>query len=124
MNAIPKTLQCSWEFLGLTAAMALAKFSPESAPPKIRVFEIRPKPGVIGGAVNLTPNALRLLDRLDVLPIMRENDYGLEIDCIEVFSVYQPVQLGESSFRGPEGKGLGDPPYKVRSSFEYDHYTC
>lgn len=95
--------------------MALAKFSPESAPPKIRVFEIRPKPGVIGGAVNLTPNALRLLDRLDVLPIMRENDYGLEIDCIEVFSVYQPVQLGESSFRGPDGKGLGDPPYKVGS---------
>jgi salicylate hydroxylase len=104
--------------------MALAKFSPESAPPKIRVFEIRPKPGVIGGAVNLTPNALRLLDRLDVLPIMRENDYGLEIDCIEVFSVYQPVQLGESSFRGPEGKGLGDPPYKVRSLPEYGWYTC
>ncbi|KAG9664495.1 FAD/NAD(P)-binding domain-containing protein, partial [Aureobasidium melanogenum] len=98
---------------GLTAAMALAKFSPATAPPKIRVFEIRPKPGVIGGAVNLTPNALRLLDRLDVLPIMRQNDYGLEIDCIEVFSVYQPVQLGESSFRGPEGKGLGDPPYKA-----------
>lgn len=94
--------------------MALAKFSPATAPPKIRVFEIRPKPGVIGGAVNLTPNALRLLDRLDVLPIMRQNDYGLEIDCIEVFSVYQPVQLGESSFRGPEGKGLGNPPYKVR----------
>lgn len=99
--------------------MALAKFSPASAPPKIRVFEIRPRPGVIGGAVNLTPNALRLLDRLGVLPIMRQNDYGMEIDCIEIFSVYQPVQLGESSFRGPEGKGLGDPPYKVRPLFEH-----
>ncbi|KAI5198865.1 hypothetical protein AUEXF2481DRAFT_37139 [Aureobasidium subglaciale EXF-2481] len=98
---------------GLTAAMALAKFSPASAPPKIRVYEIRPKPGVIGGAVNLTPNALRLLDRLGVLPIMRENKYGMEIDAIEIFSVYEPVQLGESSFRGPEGKGLGDPPYKA-----------
>lgn len=44
---------------------------------------------------------------------MRENNYGMEIDAIEIFSVYQPVQLGESSFRGPEGKGLGTPPYKV-----------
>lgn len=44
---------------------------------------------------------------------MRENNYGMEIDAIEIFSVYQPVQLGESSFRGPEGKGLGNPPYKV-----------
>ena len=93
--------------------MALAKFAPASSPPNIIVFEIRPEPGVIGGAVNLTPNALRLLDRLGVLPIMREKDYGLEIDCIEVFNVYGKEQMGESSFAGPDGKGLGSPPYKV-----------
>jgi len=93
--------------------MALAKFAPASSPPNITVFEIRPEPGVIGGAVNLTPNALRLLDRLGVLPIMREKDYGLEIDCIEVFNVYGKEQMGESSFAGPDGKGLGSPPYKV-----------
>lgn len=44
--------------LGLTAAMALAKFSPESAPPKIRVFEIRPKPGVIGVLNKQCPSSL------------------------------------------------------------------
>jgi len=93
--------------------MALAKFAPPSSPPNITVYEIRPEPGVIGGAVNLTPNALRLLDRLGVLPIMREKDYGLEIDCIEVFNVYGKTQMGESSFAGPDGKGLGSPPYKV-----------
>lgn len=101
---------------GLTAAMAMAKFSHSTAPPQIKVYEIRPEPGVIGGAVNLTPNALRLLDHLGVLPIMRERHYGLEIDAIEVFNMYQVPQMGESSFRGPDGKGLGSPPYKVRSN--------
>jgi hypothetical protein len=38
--------------------MALAKFSPESAPPKIRVFEIRPKPGVIGVLNQQSPYSL------------------------------------------------------------------
>lgn len=93
--------------------MALAKFAPATAAPKIKVYEIRPEPGVIGGAVNLTPNALRLLDRLDVLPIIREKGYGLDIDAIEVFSTYAVEQLGESSFSGVDGKGVGDPPYKV-----------
>jgi len=93
--------------------MALAKFAPATATPNINVFEIRPEPGVIGGAVNLTPNALRLLDRLGVLPIMKKNNFGMEIDAIEVFSTYAAEQLGESSFAGPDGKGLGNPPYKV-----------
>jgi len=104
--------------------MALAKFSHPTAPPKIKVFEIRPEPGVIGGAVNLTPNALRLFDQLGVLPIIRERTYGLEIDAIEVFSVYQPVQLGESSFRGPDGQGLGSPPYKVRGESPTLYGAC
>lgn len=105
--------------------MALAKFSPSTAPANIKVFEIRPEPGVIGGAVNLTPNALRLFDRLDVLPIIKEKHYGMEIDAIEVFSTYAAEQLGESSFAGPDGKGLGDPPYKVRVTdffVEYDNH--
>lgn len=96
--------------------MALAKFSHSTAPPKIHVYEIRPEPGVIGGAVNLTPNALRLFDQLGVLEIMREKHYGLDIDAIEVFNVYAAEQMGESSFRGPDGQGLGTPPYKVRAT--------
>jgi len=63
--------------------------------------------------VNLTPNALRLLDQLGALQIIRDRNYGETIDFLEVFDVYSG-KLAESSFRGPEGNGLGDPPYKVK----------
>ncbi|KAJ4300970.1 hypothetical protein N0V90_003059 [Kalmusia sp. IMI 367209] len=78
---------------GLTTALALTKYSPPSQPcPNITVYEVRPEPATIGGAVNLTPNALRLLSHL-------------------VFDLYSGSKLSESSFRGPEGKGLGNPPF-------------
>ncbi|GAB7356612.1 hypothetical protein MBLNU459_g7335t2 [Dothideomycetes sp. NU459] len=93
--------------------MAMAKFSHPTAPPLVKVHDIRPESGVIEGAVNLTPNALRLLDHLGVLPIMKERHYGLEIDAVEVFNMYQAQQMGESSFRGPNGEGQGSPPYKA-----------
>lgn len=99
---------------GLTSALALTKYSPTTAIPKINIYEIRPEPGVIGGAVNLTPNALRLLDHLGVLDVMNEKKYGITVDAVEVFSIYSEAKLGESSFSGPDGEGLGSPPYKVR----------
>lgn len=97
---------------GLTTALALTKFAPAGQVPKIEIYEIRPEPATIGGAVNLTPNALRMLDHLGALPIIRENDYGRTIDYLEVFDVYTG-KLAESSFRGDDGKGVGNPPYKA-----------
>lgn len=97
---------------GLTTALALTKFAPAGKVPKIRIFEIRPEPATIGGAVNLTPNALRMLDALGALPIIRERDYGHDIDYLEVFDAHSG-KIAESSFRGPEGKGVGTPPYKA-----------
>lgn len=97
---------------GLTTALALTKFAPAGKVPKIQIFEIRPTPATIGGAVNLTPNALRMLDHLGALSIMRERGYGRTIDYLEIFDIYSG-KLAESDFRGPEGKGLGDPPYKA-----------
>lgn len=97
---------------GLTTALALTKFAPKDQVPRIDIFEIRPEPATIGGAVNLTPNALRMLDHLGALPIIRERDYGRDIDYLEVFDVYSG-KLAESSFRGPDGKGVGSPPYKA-----------
>ena len=97
---------------GLTSALALTKFAPANAVPNIQIFEIRPVPATIGGAVNLTPNALRLLDHLGALPIIRENDYGMTINAVEIFDLYSG-KLAESSFSGPDGKGIGSPPYKV-----------
>jgi len=97
---------------GLTTALALTKFAPAGKVPKIDIYEIRPVPATIGGAVNLTPNALRMLDHLGALPIIRENDYGRTIDYLEIFDVYSG-KLAESDFKGPEGKGIGNPPYKA-----------
>ena len=101
---------------GLTTAMALAKFAPTSLQPSIEIFEIRPQPGVIGGAINLTPNALRLLDHLGVLPIIKRRRFGINVNAVEIFSIYKPYKLAESSFRGPNDEGIGDPPYKVSRS--------
>jgi len=96
----------------LTSALALTKFAPPGAVPNIKIFEIRPVPATIGGAVNLTPNALRLLDHLGALPIIRENDYGMTINAVEIFDLYSG-KLAESSFSGSDGKGIGNPPYKA-----------
>ncbi|EMC99559.1 hypothetical protein BAUCODRAFT_29925 [Baudoinia panamericana UAMH 10762] len=97
---------------GLTTALALTKFAPQGKVPKIDIYEIRPEPATVGGAVNLTPNALRMLDHLGALSIMRENDYGKTIDYLEVFDVYTG-KLAESDFQGPDKKGVGNPPYKA-----------
>lgn len=97
---------------GLTTSLALTKFAPSGAIPDIKIFEIRPEPATIGGAVNLTPNALRLLDHLGALEIIRQRDYGMTINAVEFFDLYSG-KLGESSFRGPTGEGLGNPPYKA-----------
>lgn len=97
---------------GLTTALALTKFAPKGQVPKIDIYEIRPELATIGGAVNLTPNALRMLDHLGALPIMKERHYGRTIDYLEVFDVYSG-KLAESSFSGKDGKGVGNPPYKA-----------
>jgi salicylate hydroxylase len=97
---------------GLTTALALTKFAPKNAIPRIQIFEIRPEPATIGGAVNLTPNALRLLDHLGAYSIIKERGYGKVIDELEVFDIYS-TKLAVSSFQGPEGKGIGSPPYKA-----------
>jgi salicylate hydroxylase len=96
---------------GLTTALSLTKFAPTSSPPNITIFEIRPEPATIGGAVNLTPNALRLLSHLGALGEIRAKSYGAECLAVEVFDLYTNVKIAESSFKGPDGKGLGNPPF-------------
>lgn len=97
---------------GLTTALALTKYAPASRPPpQITLYEVRPEPATIGGAVNLTPNALRLLSHLGALEEIRANKYGKECSAVEVFDLYSGSKLSESSFRGPDGKGLGNPPF-------------
>ena len=63
----------------------------------------------------MTPNALRLLDHLGALSIIKENRWGETINAMEVFNIYTG-KIAESSFAGPDGLGIGNPPYKVFSS--------
>ena len=97
---------------GLTSAVALTKLFPKDVVPRIQIFEIRPVPATIGGGVNLTPNALTLLDHLGALKIIKERGYGMTINAIEVFDLYGS-KIAESSFRGRNGEGMGNPPQKV-----------
>ncbi|KAL5117229.1 hypothetical protein ACEQ8H_004918 [Pleosporales sp. CAS-2024a] len=94
---------------GLTTALSLTKFI--SPPPNITLFELRPEPATIGGAVNLTPNALRLLSHLGALDEIRAKQYGAECLAVEVFDIYTNKKIAESSFGGLDGKGLGNPPF-------------
>ncbi|KIW06084.1 uncharacterized protein PV09_03255 [Verruconis gallopava] len=99
-------------FAGFTTALSLTKFAPPDQIPNITLFEISPEPRTRGGAVNLTPNALRLLDHLGALTVIKENRWGETINAMEVFNIYTG-KIAESSFRGPNGKGIGNPPYKA-----------
>lgn len=95
---------------GISSAIALTKWMPET--PEITILEIRSKPSTIGGAIGLTPNAVRALYRLDVLKHIQEQQFGTSIDKIELFNVYSAASLGAISFSGPENHGVGDPPFK------------
>ncbi|KUJ12998.1 FAD/NAD(P)-binding domain-containing protein [Mollisia scopiformis] len=73
---------------GITAALSLSQIGISCT-----IYELRATPATIGGAVNLTPNALRLLESLDV------ELYGCRVDSIEIFSLHTGKKLGELPFR-------------------------
>jgi len=60
---------------GLTSALALSDNLLDTLA-KITIFEVRSAPATIGGAVNLTPKALRYLDHLGVHDIILQNGFG------------------------------------------------
>lgn len=74
---------------GVSSALALSKLGIQCS-----VYELRDQPVTIGGAINLTPSALRLLEQLGV-----ELTNGCVVDAIEVFSIYSGSKLGEIPFR-------------------------
>jgi len=95
---------------GLASAIALSKWSGEL--PDITVVEVRSEPSSIGGAVGLTPNALRCLHHLGVLSHIRQQQYGVDIDKIELFTIYTGARLGQITFTGEKGDGVGTPKFK------------
>ena len=95
---------------GLASAIGLARLPSK---PQITVYEIRTEPAAIGGAVNLTPNALRILDQLGVLETIKERQYGASIDTIQLFDLYTAAHFGVINFKGKDGNGHGKPPFKA-----------
>lgn len=91
---------------GLTSALALRKHLPDPKP-KITVIEVRSTPSTIGGAVNLTPKALRYLDYLGVYDGMVSNHVGAECRNIDIFDLYSGSKVAEVDFRGADGEGIG-----------------
>lgn len=75
---------------GLSAALALSQLSdtPSSTSTdelQITVLELRPEPSTLGGSINLTPLAMRYLDRLGVGARLRPR--GVAVRAIDMLSL-------------------------------------
>ena len=72
---------------GPTLALALSKANIRST-----IYELRPAPNTIGGAINLTPIGIRLLADLGVTP------KGPTVDSLEIFSLHSKRKIGDLPF--------------------------
>lgn len=77
---------------GLASALALHALGISCS-----IYEVRPFPSTLGGAVNLTPSALRCLNHIGVLKHLQGK--GGITRAIEIFSALSGKQLAELSFR-------------------------
>lgn len=102
---INKVLILGGGIAGISAALALRKLSEQSPDIHINVtvYEIRPSPSTIGGAINLTPNALRYLEHLNVLPKLESR--GCPVPSIEIFSHRTGAKLGALIFKAKDDVG-------------------
>ncbi len=80
---------------GPVTALALSKIGISCS-----IHELRDMPSSIGGAINLTPNALRVLKDLGVAVS------GCTVTSIEFWSLHTASKLGEMPFRGTGGHAL------------------
>lgn len=64
------------------------------------IYELRETPATIGGAVNLTPNALKLFAELGV------EVSGCMVQDIEIFSYHSGARIANLPFRGPNGPSV------------------
>jgi len=77
---------------GLASALALHALGVPCS-----IYEVRAVPSTLGGAVNLTPSALRCLDHIGVLKHLQGK--GGTTRAIEIFSALSGNRVGEISFR-------------------------
>jgi len=85
---------------GLSAAIALKRSIPSLS---IQVFELRAAPSTIGGAVNLTPNALRYLAWLGALARLQRS--ACPVRAIDIVSARSGLKVAALSFAVPRSDG-------------------
>lgn len=69
-----------------------------------RIFETRTSPTTIGGAINLSPNAVRILAAHGLLP--RLHTLGCCVRTLEVFSAHSQKRIGDVPFGDEERYGF------------------
>src|SRR4051812_35882605 len=83
---------------GLTSAILLHKtLTAYSVPFQISVYELRPTPSTLGGAVNLTPNAVKILDE-QIGIIEKLYQTGCKVKTMEMISSRTLLSLGNLNF--------------------------
>src|SRR5277367_1234355 len=103
MSSVAEVVILGGGICGLAAALALTKYVSPS--PRISIFKLRPEPATIGGAINLTPNALPYLDHLSALNVIKQKGFSANVDKIELFSLGTGARLGEIDFTNASNKG-------------------
>ncbi|OKL62621.1 hypothetical protein UA08_01244 [Talaromyces atroroseus] len=98
---------------GLSAALSFSYYlSPRIPDLRITVFELHSVPSTTGGAIGLSPTALRHFDHLGILDELARYgpDSGVDVDAIEMFSARTGKSLSQVDFSGKDGVGYGDGP--------------
>jgi 2-polyprenyl-6-methoxyphenol hydroxylase-like FAD-dependent oxidoreductase len=106
---------------GIGNALAISKAfrdADDMVQPQITIFELRNEPSTIGGAVNLTPTALRCLNDLGVFEQLESLHLGCPVNTIDIFSLHSAASLGIIDYNGPTGEGFDG--YKGRRIMRKD----
>lgn len=100
---------------GISCALALSReLTPFVPGLRITVFERYEILSTSGGAINITPSALRNLAQLGVLEELDRmgNEGGVEVEAIELYSARSGHSMGSIDFVDQHGNGYGG--YKGR----------
>ncbi|RPA98120.1 FAD/NAD(P)-binding domain-containing protein [Choiromyces venosus 120613-1] len=89
--APPKALIIGAGITGPAAALLL-----HSLGIQVTIYELRPSPSTLGGAISLAPNSLRILDKLGVYEKLKT--LGCSVPTMQMFSASTGKVLGSLSF--------------------------
>lgn len=94
--------------LGICGPLAALAILQRATVPNVTIYELRPEPTTIGGGLNISPNAHRLLDRLGVAPlsfggatptVLFQNQDGARIGVFQYGGISDPYARGSIGMR-------------------------